>query len=425
MASELEYQVPAMVAEYASSLAYSTEFNDISVYLELEDVRALETGLYLGKYSDIRYLGESICDSPLPTISGRAPELDFPNIDDADLAIGLTEDALVQAAANLWYDGYFCFTPDDFDNLFALVSSFFDASAADIEAEAMLASPPQITITENGLKLAINDVSLRLSALSEPLLDIETNIEAKLDFSINTQSSAFGLSVHDIHTTFDKIEIPGLMSSNPYAEEHVQRFVETWIVDKIEDSLQSISLFSSVFHVLDVYIFVEQLNYLEGGFELYVNLFQEGDPEVDSLPPETTAEIAPLDDRSFTFTWEANDDREGILLYAYQLDAQGWSGWTDEQSFVWTDLTDGTHLFEVKSRDRWWNEDPTPAQITFEFQPPEEPTIEDSLAAACSGCSSNRHFHLPNSHHPIPTSLIWMGLGMLAWRTSRRQSKHP
>jgi len=66
--------------------------------------------------------------------------------------------------------------------------------------------------------------------------------------------------------------------------------------------------------------------------------------------------------------WRVTPDEE--LQYAWRLDGGAWSPFSFEKNRVFLSLPGGGHVFEVKARDRDFNEDPTPAVVRFRVVPP-------------------------------------------------------
>ena len=66
--------------------------------------------------------------------------------------------------------------------------------------------------------------------------------------------------------------------------------------------------------------------------------------------------------------WNATPEEE--LLYSYRLDGAGWSSFLEDRSYTFLSLSDGEHIFEVRTRDRDFNVDPTPATLRFTVLPP-------------------------------------------------------
>ena len=70
-----------------------------------------------------------------------------------------------------------------------------------------------------------------------------------------------------------------------------------------------------------------------------------------------------------TLTWEGIDPWKATpktqLQYAWRLNEAAWSPFSGATSHTFLSLPSGDHTFEVRARDRDFNEDPTPAQVRF------------------------------------------------------------
>jgi hypothetical protein len=93
-------------------------------------------------------------------------------------------------------------------------------------------------------------------------------------------------------------------------------------------------------------------------------------PASDTTPPDTQILSQPTDPTnsdSASFTWTGSDNvtLTANLVYSYQLDGGGWSGWASSTSTTYSSLADGPHTFEVKAKDEAENEDLTPASWTW------------------------------------------------------------
>lgn len=410
VAAQMEENIPLLVAEYADVFSYQVPFDPVDIELILSDTQADSSGLYMAAKTDVHFTEEGICSNPEQVPQGESPALEFSKIDDAAFGIGVTERAINKGIGNLWSEGFFCFSEEDFDVLFASISEFFDPSIVDLQGRARLDSPPKVFLNNDGLFFEVEAGTLVVEALSleEYLIDLELNLRAKIDFQIQREESSFGLTLHDLQLDFTKIDINGLLSDYPYAEENLKRFIEKWLVGEIEERIQEIPLFASFFQIFDLYIFVDELDYVEGGVEMYINLFQEGDPEIDNTAPDTTVIIVSIDNDRAEFSWSGTDDREDALVYSYRLDNESWSGWSTNTSLVREDLLVGSHIIQVKSRDRWWNEDRSPAMESFILQEAEEDD-DIFLDSDCSGCSTTRKGQL----------WLWF-FGVLLWGSRRR-----
>jgi RHS repeat-associated protein len=132
---------------------------------------------------------------------------------------------------------------------------------------------------------------------------------------------------------------------------------------------------------------------------------------VDNTPPETTITDGPtgtLSVATATFTLSGSDNLTPAadLVFAWRLDDGPWSAFTSATSASLSGLTETSHTFEVKARDRAGNEDPTPATRTFNVLL--GPVIADVTPA--SG-TIGTFVTITGSHfEPGPTSVTFNGL---------------
>jgi len=73
-------------------------------------------------------------------------------------------------------------------------------------------------------------------------------------------------------------------------------------------------------------------------------------------------------------SWTANNlwktTPETQIQFSYRFDDGQWSSFSGKTSEIFLSLPSGKHVFEVKSRNRDMNVDPTPASVTFYVEPP-------------------------------------------------------
>jgi len=73
-------------------------------------------------------------------------------------------------------------------------------------------------------------------------------------------------------------------------------------------------------------------------------------------------------------SWKASDPWKftpsNLIEYSYRFDEREWSAYSKETSKMFLSLPSGNHVFEVKSRNRDLNVDPSPAKVTFYVIPP-------------------------------------------------------
>ncbi|MCZ6635915.1 MAG: ATP-binding protein [bacterium] len=99
--------------------------------------------------------------------------------------------------------------------------------------------------------------------------------------------------------------------------------------------------------------------------------------EPEKKPPETQILVS-LEEVSqpgnTTLVWKGADPwqstPDGELAYSWRLDEGPWSSFSSETTKIFSSLSSGNHTFEVKTRDRDFNQDPTPATAHFYVVPP-------------------------------------------------------
>ncbi|MCB0854462.1 MAG: hypothetical protein KDD63_19705, partial [Bacteroidetes bacterium] len=97
----------------------------------------------------------------------------------------------------------------------------------------------------------------------------------------------------------------------------------------------------------------------------------------DKNPPETRFLDYPNEvpsEGNVVLNWQGHDylnfTKKENLEYSYRIDRGEWSEFSAESRHLFTDLSGGKHLVEVKARDQDFNVDPTPARIKFRVQIP-------------------------------------------------------
>ena len=414
MSTTLQNQIPLLVDQYANILAYQYTINDIEFDVALSETEINTNGLFLGGDANVHYVGDQDCTNEPIEIDETSPDLYFEKLTEADAGFALTENALNRAINNLWAEGFFCFSETDFEVLFSSLESLFDSSAGNLSANASINTIPSFNIENDQINLAIQDVSLAVYAMedSDQFIEMDFDISAKIDLKLNPTTSSFGISLHDLELEFSNLKVEGLIYDDAQSQENVKRFIEVWVVKEIEKQIQNLSLFQSMFHLFDLYIFVHEINYEDSGFEVYLKLYKEGDPAIDNIAPSTTAIVKEVSTGVAQATWSATDDREGELVFSYRLDNGSWSAWTTDKETTFENLSAGTHILQVKSRDSWWNEDLSPEVIPFEITAQETTGETDNADDACCGCASIS-----------PQGVGWFGLIGLLALGRRRQNQ--
>jgi parallel beta-helix repeat protein len=91
---------------------------------------------------------------------------------------------------------------------------------------------------------------------------------------------------------------------------------------------------------------------------------------VDNTPPDTQITGGPagtitISSAMFTFTGTDNLTAPANLVFAWRIDGGTYTDFAAVTTASLSSLTNGSHTFEVKARDRAGNEDPTPATQMF------------------------------------------------------------
>jgi len=387
---QLRDRIPELVNNYANLLRYSGVLDDFEFSINLEDTTIRSDALLAGADITLAYTGNDPCSSGVPSYNGRDPQFEFTQIPDAHMAFGITERGVNQTVSSLWEDGLFCFSEEDFNSLFTIITDLFDPNIGNLSATANLGEIPVVLIEEDGVRLLIGDARLQVNANGDELLiDTTVDVTGRLDLTINSQISSFGVSVHDIDLHFQSLTVNGLLSDAPYAEEYLTRFLESWVVEEIEQRITNITVYQSVFHEFGFYAFAKEISYLSGGMEGYIDLYNENDPLVDQTPPDTEAFLTNQTENTVSISWLGADNNEGELAFSYKVNDDSWSSWSTASETTLESLLPGEYIVSVKSRDRWWNEDPLPSIVTFSIASPEEDTsIPKENDGNCSGCHS-------------------------------------
>lgn len=99
--------------------------------------------------------------------------------------------------------------------------------------------------------------------------------------------------------------------------------------------------------------------YIDGG----------GPGQGDTTPPDTLITSGPSEFviSSANITYAGSDDvtPTDLLQFSYKLDNGAWSAWSIIKSATLSGLSEGAHIFYVKSKDEAGNEDATPAEVKF------------------------------------------------------------
>jgi hypothetical protein len=136
------------------------------------------------------------------------------------------------------------------------------------------------------------------------------------------------------------------------------------------------------------------------------------EPDTINLQKTSTGDVFPL-----SFTWEGSDNLAGADLYSYRIDGGDWSIWQacpykyfDRDQWIPAGYSFDTHTLEVRTRDRAFNVESTPAQLVFTASANETPGIP-TINGAATGQVGNSYSITINSTDPdgdnVSFNVIW------------------
>jgi MYXO-CTERM domain-containing protein len=406
-------RLPALLNDYVASPLLDGEFSGFDYEVRVVDASTSSEGIGVGASASVGWTGESSCGHGSASAQGRSPAIDFGDGDGASLAVGVTEQQLAKVFTDLWRDGYFCFSEQTVEELLAKVAPVFDPEIGGLGASVSLDGVPRITIDAEAMHVSLEGLVVRVTGELHgervTILDLEADIEAQAEVTLNQDLAAFALSLADLELAFEHFEVRHLLSDSPNAEQHLRDFLQGWVADWIEREVSGIPLYASLFSFADWYLKVDRLRLEPGALALFIDLYAPGDPEIDLEAPETSVEVEVLGHDAVRLDFAADDSQDGPVAFAYAIDGGGWSSWATQRSIDETGLTPGDHTVAVKARDSWWNEDASPAMVSFRLVEPATLSEPEKKGCGCSASGSTG-------------SAAWLAVVALAARRRRQSS---
>ncbi|MEE2750329.1 MAG: hypothetical protein VX519_02795 [Myxococcota bacterium] len=391
--------IPDMVASYWDKDMISGSVFDFDLSARLDNANISAQALQMGATLEANWTGSSQCSiaNHEPEDHGRSPSLDFGNGNGADLGIGITEGQLNQLFRQAWSDGFLCFPEDRMDLVFEMVRPLIDPEVGGLAPSAIFSEIPVLSI-DSGRATAMFP-SLKLEIRGEidgrevELVALDADLNTTVEIGLEPALTALTMTVHDLDLSFKYLRADYLLSDTEEATEHLKAFLRNWVADWVSSQVQGLALFATQFHFLDTTIRLDDISYEDGAMKMFIKLYDEDDPDVDRLPPDTSVELLYTNPqtRQAIIGLGGVDDREGPLAYAVQLNGEGWSSWQLEDSFVIEDSWHSDVLVEVIARDNWLNVDPSPASFIVNLNDPFDGTGEELRGCGCSGSPSPRN----------------------------------
>jgi hypothetical protein len=144
-----------------------------------------------------------------------------------------------------------------------------------------------------------------------------------------------------------------------------------------------------------------------------LTIFAADDPSLDRVAPETWITGAPLavEGPDATIAFDGSDDRAGGLVFSWQVDGAGWSTWRTDHAADLTALPEGTHTVRVKARDRFLNEDLTPAVAMIDVRAASEEDVPPPPPAPM-GCACRAVGAAGGAPAPAPAALALVAFAL-------------
>ena len=394
--------IPELVASTFDASMLSGAYDDYAVAATLDDADITTEAIWVGADLEASWLGTASCDPGAEQPgAGREPELDMSNLDDSTMAVGITEWQLNALMRQLQADGFFCFDPDRMDYVYAAVEELFDPSVAELVASANIGEPPVIVVEANGAEALFQGLELEVTGViagqQETLLAARADLYAQADLGGDSALASLTMSLHELELEILDLDADHLLSDSPDAEEHLVDFLEGWVAEWVAEQVQGLALFATQYHLFGTYLRLDSTTWQTGGVVIHASLYDEDDPAVDTVAPDTQAwllDTAPAEG-SARIAYSGNDDKSVELAFASQVDGAGWSSWTTDTELLVEDLLPGAHSVEVKARDGWLNEDASPATVDFDL---DEVDVDGEEEQGRCGCASR------------PASGLWWAL---------------
>jgi hypothetical protein len=400
LAEKSEEMLTAAVDTYWKQGLLSGEFYDVNFSVDLVDMDVYKDALITGADLNAEWLYDPVCIPGIAeTGQDSEPSIDFGDGNGSSIGLGLTEGNLNRVFRELWEQGFLCFPDERMDLVYEMVGELFDPNIGGLQASAVLYTEPTVKMTKNGAKVNIDHFSMSISGEQNgeqvKLLSMTGDLSGSLDLGLDPVLTALTVSLHDMTLDIQDFEAGHLVSTSPNAESHLAAFIEGWLLRWVTEELDGISLFNTQFNAFGAIARADDIQWNKNYLLLLVSLYDENDPAVDRTPPETTLDDLDLDNasQSAAFSYSGKDDRSGGLSYSYRVDGGSWSSWSVAQEVFLEEILPGSHLFEVKAKDSWLNEDTSPAEISFEIILEEDQGKERPGLANCSCASQSSRPH--------------------------------
>jgi len=317
--------------------------------------------------------------------------------DSSMLEISLADAGVNEVIWAAWKSGLMCYDAEThplepFRHVLEGINPLADEM---LQYELSIAKPPELVFEDGKLTAKMTGFHMEASALmpsgEERLLlrvDADMSMGAVIEVDRATNRVLFSMDVMDIE--FDAIESEILFSDSAEAEEHLKEFIAGFVIPRMQAKMQRYEVTNSVFPVSDYLVMLDFVEMREGHAVAGATLLRSDDPSINRVSPDTFVESDPglVKKTHVSIEFSGTDDDSDVLLYAFRIDGGDWSSWTEKTEAELTALTEGPHTFDVKSRDKWQNEDGTPASATFQVAAVNERDMMGGCGCSLDGTQS-------------------------------------
>ncbi len=286
-----------------------------------------------------------------------------------------------------WKSGFLCFDSElhPIEAFEHVLEGINPVAGEMLKYRVVVAKPPQVLFHDGKVEANVEQFYVEAKAIGadgteKQLLVLKADLRMGVNLEVDRATNRVLVSLDGTDIQFQQIESEVLFNEERDTEQHLKDFVQGFVIPRLNDRINDMPVTNALFPVSDYIVLLDSLNLREGHAVAGASLFRADDPAVDKVAPDTTIVSSPalIDTTYTTMEFSGSDDRAGSLVYSWQIDGAGWSSWSEELEAELSALTQGQHVFEVKARDRWMNEDASPASVSF--------TVQAVKARSSAGC---------------------------------------
>jgi len=294
--------------------------------------------------------------------------------DNSQVEMSVADSAVNEVFWAVWSSGLLCYNSEThplqaFDQVLQGISP---EAGALLKYDIKISQPPvlrfdadQTTVTIKGFHLEADEVDP--SGASKVLLLADADLSMGLKVDLDVATNRVLASLDGVSLNFDNLSSQILFSDRPNAEQDLKDFIKGYVVPRMLGTVQNMPVTNAVMPVQGYYVILDELHGREGHAVAGISVYAANDPSIDKIAPDTFLDTTPgeVSSTKVDLNYHGTDDRSGTLTYSWRLDGTTWSSWSEDTTASLVALTEGDHTFEVKARDRFQNEDASPATLTF------------------------------------------------------------